>query len=411
LKSKAGDLLINLDRLENENEEQFIFRLGQAKDLGQLDMSWDEIADVINREFRADESEYRTESAYRKQYQVVAKFLESKAIKQYESEGTYAQEIRLQKQELQKEKQKLWDERTALRKLLREDARGEVNFDKLEELIRENGKTTLPPIAPIKYNENNNVLFICLSDVHMGLTFCNQFGRYDSDIAKNRMVQYLQEVLKINELYHADTAYVSLIGDLCSGNIHVTTQLENRENVIEQVQKVSELISAFVYELSKHFSNIYINSVAGNHSRIGLKDQVLRGERLDDLIPWYMKAKLEHLDNVEFDDGCNYDPTIATCFVNGKEYLIVHGDVDSYSESGISKLVLMTQTIPAGIFFGHLHHNSYDSIAGVKIIRSGSFCGCGDDYTMSKRITGKPEQVVCVMDENGIKAFCPIELY
>ena len=59
-------------------------------------------------------------------------------------------------------------------------------------------------------------------------------------------------------------------------------------------------ISAFLYELSGHFKNIYISDVPGNQSRIGLKENVLRDERLDDLIIWYAKAKLEHLDNVIF---------------------------------------------------------------------------------------------------------------
>lgn len=403
--------MYNVNRLENENEEQFIFRLGQAKDSGQLDMNWDEIADVINKEFRADESEYRTEAAYRKPYQMAVRFYEANCFKKMASPEDYTAEIQLQKQELQKEKQKLWDERTALKKILREDARGEVNFNKLEELIRENGKTTLPPaIVTSNYNENQNTLFICLSDIHMGLMFNNRFGKYDSEIAKQRMSQYLNEILKLKDLYHADKAYVGMLGDLVSGNIHVTTRLENRENVIEQVQNVSELISSFCYELSKHFNRVSINSVGGNHSRIGLKDDVLRGERLDDLVVWYMKAKLNHINNIEFCDDENYDPTIATCFVNGNEYYLVHGDYDSYSESGISKLILMTKSIPSGCFFGHLHHNSYDNISNIKIIRSGSFCGCGDDYTTSKRISGVPEQVVCVIDENGIKAFCPIEL-
>jgi hypothetical protein len=403
--------VFNLDRLENENEEQFIFRLGQAKDNGQLDMSWDEIAEIINKEFRTDESEYRTEAAYRKPYQMAVRFLNCNAFGLTKNEDDYFDELRAQKHELQKEKQKLLDERTALKKILREDARGEVNLAKLEELIKENGRTTLPPITVDKnFNENTDTLFICLSDVHMGLNFNNQFGVYDSDVAVNRMNQYLNEILKLKKIYHIDHAYVGLLGDLISGGIHITTQLENRENVIEQVQAVSELISSFCYELSKHFNRVYVNSVGGNHSRIGLKDQVLRGERLDDLVTWYMKAKLEHVDNVVFDDECNYDSTIATCYVNGNEYYLVHGDVDSFSESGISKLVLMTKNIPAGIFFGHLHHNSYDNIANVQIVRSGSFCGCGDDYTTSKRISGSPEQVVCVIGDKGIKAFCPISL-
>ena len=401
--------MVNLKRQDNENEEQFIFRLGQAKDSGQLDMSWDEIAEVINKEFRTDESEYRTEAAYRKPYQMASRFWEKNAFDLLKDEDSYFAELRLQKQELQKEKQKLWDERTALKKILREDARGEVNLAKLEELIRENGRTTLPPIAiDHNFNKNSDTLFICLSDIHMGLTFNNQFGHYDSDVATERMNKYLEEILKLREIHHADNAYLGILGDLVSGSIHLTTQLENRENVIEQVQAVSELISSFCYELSKHFNRVFVNSVGGNHSRIGLKDQVLRGERLDDLVSWYMKAKLEHLDNVVFDDECNYDPTIATCYVNGNEYFLVHGDFDAYSESGVSKLVLMTKNIPAGIFFGHLHHNSYDNIANVQIVRSGSFCGCGDDYTTSKRISGKPEQVVCIIGDNGIKAFCPI---
>lgn len=401
--------MFNLNRLDGENEEQFIFRLGQAKDSGQLDMSWEELADIINHEFRESEDEYRTEAAYRKPYQYIRNFINAGAIKQYESEDKYFEELKIQKHELQKEKQKLSDERTALRKILREDARGEVNLETLKRMIEENGRTTLPPIVCKNYNENDNTLFVCISDVHMGMTFNNDFGKYNSDIAVDRMNQYLEEILKLKELYKADNVYTCILGDVINGNIHITTQLESRENVIQQIQKVSELISSFVYELSKYFNLVEVNSVGGNHSRIGLKDNVLRDERLDDLVIWYMSAKLSHLDNVVFCDDLNTDPTIANCFVCGKEYLAVHGNYDAYSESGVSKLILMTRVIPEGIFYGHLHHNSYDNIAGVKIIRSGSFCGCGDDYTTSKRIAGRPEQVVCVMNEDGIKAFCPIE--
>lgn len=43
---------MNLERLKDENEERFLWRIGQAKDNGTLDLSWAEIADVINKEFR-----------------------------------------------------------------------------------------------------------------------------------------------------------------------------------------------------------------------------------------------------------------------------------------------------------------------------------------------------------------------
>ena len=56
---------MDFKRRENENEEQFIWRIGNAKDSGQLDLDWDQIGDIINQEFRTDETEYKTSSAYR----------------------------------------------------------------------------------------------------------------------------------------------------------------------------------------------------------------------------------------------------------------------------------------------------------------------------------------------------------
>ena len=57
----------------------------------------------------------------------------------------------------------------------------------------------------------------------------------------------------IKDTHGCSSAYVVLLGDLVSGNIHQTVQLQNRENIIEQAQAAAELISFFVYELSLYF--------------------------------------------------------------------------------------------------------------------------------------------------------------
>ena len=44
------------------------------------------------------------------------------------------------------------------------------------------------------------------------------------------------------------------------------------------------------------------------------------------------------------------------------------------------------------------------------MIRSGSFCGTGDDFTVSRRISGKPQQMVVVVNDSGVKACYPIDL-
>lgn len=370
-----------------------------------IDMDWQEIIDKYGLDIHYDTLRKATQTIFGGAF--VSEYFKSKLASQ--TNDTYLAEIRAEKQEVRKEKQKLFDERTAMNKTLREHARTEEDLRRLENLITENGKLVFPNIEKEVYSSDNDML-VLLSDFHLGGNTDNYFGKYNSDIAAERLQQYLKKIISIRELHDSENVYVCILGDILNGEIHFTTQLENRENVTEQVQESAELISAFVYELSKHFVNVYVNGVAGNHSRTSFKDQCLRGNRLDNLIPWYMKAKLAHLDNIKFIDSNNYDATIGCCTVRGKEYLMVHGDFDGFSEKGVSKLVLMLGFKPTAIFYGHLHRCSYDDIAGVKIIRSGSFSGTTDDYTISKRLSGKPSQMVCIVNNEGINACYPIEL-
>lgn len=309
---------------------------------------------------------------------------------------------------IRKEKQKLSDERTALRKMSRDDARAEENFNILANLIKEHGKTLFDPVE-VKNEDYGNDIIACISDLHLGLDTKTMFGEYNSDIAKRRIRDYLIEIIKIQQQNKSQNIYLAILGDLISGSIHPTIRLENRENVVEQIQMAGEYLAAFTYELSKHFSNVYIADVPGNHSRIGLKDEVLRDERLDDLVVWYMKAKLEVLRNVHFIEE-KFDETLGFFNVRGNEYLIGHGDFDRFSEAGINKLIAFLGHKPVGLFVGHLHHCSFDDISDVKMIRSGSFAGTCDDYTVSKRLYSKPSQMVCIADKNGIKAMYPVIL-
>ena len=308
--------------------------------------------------------------------------------------------------EIKREKQKLSDERAAMNKKCREAARAEANLAMFEDALKESGKISFNSHSIPMVSSNKDII-ACVSDVHLGLDTNNSFGIYNSDVTKERLEKYLNEIIDIGN--GCENLYIVLLGDLISGNIHVTTQLENRENAVQQVQKVSELLSSFTYELSKYFKKVYVASVGGNHSRIGEKQDVLRTERLDDLVPWYMKAKLSHLDNIEIIDN-EIDPTIGEIEIRGHKYLLIHGDFDKYSESGVSKLVMMLGYKPTAVFYGHLHHCSYDDIAGVKIIRSGTFANTNDDYTISKRISGAPSQMVCIVDDKGVRACYPVDL-
>jgi hypothetical protein len=66
--------------------------------------------------------------------------------------------------------------------------------------------------------------------------------------------------------------------------------------------------------------------------------------------------------------------------------------------------------IPYAITYGHLHTCAIDETNGVKMIRGGSLAGSGDDYTIEKRLSGKPSQMVCICNDKGVVCCYPVEL-
>ena len=96
-------------RMNNETEEQYLWRIGQLVDSGKVD-SWQSINNIVNAELLGDdETMWRTESAWRKRYQAAKKFYEN-CFSKMESEE-YAQEVAEMKRELERARIKFRDER------------------------------------------------------------------------------------------------------------------------------------------------------------------------------------------------------------------------------------------------------------------------------------------------------------
>lgn len=400
-------IITKLHRLENENEEQTIWRLGQAKDSGTLDMNWDEIANILNKEFRDEDTPYE-QSAYRKPYQQAKRFYEAGVFGKYNDESDYIQELREQKQEIQKEKRKLYDERLDLNRRLRETARMETTVEKIEDMLSRISDTRYVAYSPVSTSSGNDMI-VCLSDLHIGSEHYTFDGCYNSEIAKNRLNEYLAEIIGIQNTHNAENCEIILLGDLISGSIHKTISVTNKENVIEQVKLACEYISDFVYTLGKYFNKVTIHSVGGNHSRIDKKEDALISERLDLLIPWFIKSLLKNCENIVVEDE-NIDDTFTEFWVRDKLYFGVHGDYDPMNDASIAKLALWAKMTPYCVLCGHKHFPAMTDVSGIKVVQSGSLCGSGDEFTRQKRLTGKPSQTVLVVGDKGIRACYPIEL-
>lgn len=397
---------MNLTKNVDETELQYIWRLCFAKDSGTLDMTWDELADVLNRNLREDESEYYGSSAYRKKYQQAKAFRDEVFSK--EESVDYQNELMVMKRELERAKIQFRDERNAWQKQNYIDARVENKLDLLEEHFSQIGKVNFPICEPNPTVGDTDLLVI-LSDLHIGQCFSSNWGEYNSDIAKDRLNQLLSEVVAIGARHNSEKVYVSIQGDCISGSIHKALAITNRENVIEQVKLAAELITSFCYELSKYFNKVLISNVSGNHSRIDKKEDALHDERLDDLISWIVEQSLNHIDNVTILHR-NLDTGIVDLNIRSKSYIAVHGDYDSFTRNGVANLVLLLGFVPYAIMFGHMHTCAVDECNGIKMIRGGSLAGSGDPYTVEKRLSGKPSQMVCVCSEKGVDAYYTVEL-
>lgn len=314
--------------------------------------------------------------------------------------------------ELKVERQKLFDERVALNKSIREVARQQ----ELSEIIaRAVSCGALPKIdvdrsALPSDIEAERDLLVSLNDIHFGAVVNNAWRKYDSDVCRKMMADYASRVKQIARETGVRNCYVWNAGDSISGNIHKSIQVTNRENVIQQVCGVSELIAEFIADIATCFDSVIYVSVAGNHSRIEAnKKDSLVAERLDNIIGWYLNARLHDVPGVHIMNEATVDDTLFMVNIRGKLYVGCHGDFDN-GVSGIQNLKAMCGSNDVyAVLSGHLHHNKIDSVGGVKTVMAGSFLGM-DDYCVQRRIVGKPEQLVCVCDANGIVCSYDIDL-
>lgn len=386
----------SLEKRTDESKLQYHKRMvyGKLVDKTLADVDYSELAELVYGQPYASDVARRMFYGSRKTLEL----LDEERASNIE-DNDLASEIDAKMIELEKARQKFRDQRNAFNKVVRERSRQEELNEILTSAVQ-NGDLPRLNYERTYIEPSNNDLLVSLNDIHYGIEVDNAWNKYSPEICAQMMRRYLDRIIAIAETHGSENCIVYNNGDSLSGNIHLTIQIANKENVINQVKGVSELIAEFLAELSHHFRTVQYISVAGNHSRLGSKDDSPIDERLDDLIGWYLKARLQDFENIKICDDDKLDSTMYVIDVRGKAYVGVHGDFDN-SATKIAALQSMAQRPLYAVLSGHMHHNKVDEVQGVKTVMAGSFLGM-DDYCVQKRIVGRPEQMVCVCDETGI---------
>lgn len=374
------------------------------------DLDWVEICQKYNLDFNPDTIRKGSQppligSAFVSEYY---KWKESQ-IKTDDKEDEYFKELRLQRQELAKEIVKVRDERTELRRLIREEARKESYKDQFLRNISEHENISLSYDESKRFNgilKTDNDLIISCTDIHAGIEIDNYFNKFNEEILKDRFNQYLDKIFEVQLRHGSENAFV-ILSELVSGIIHNELRIENNQNLIEQFLTVTDYLAGFLSELSYRFNRVNVYICPGNHSRIShKKEDSLKGENIDHLAIPFLEAKLQNFENIVFNRNV-IEESVAMFNVRGNVIMSSHGDKDQPS-SVVQKFTLLFGIRPSIVYLGHRHTNGLSTVYTTKVVESGTFAGT-DNYALDLRLHSKPSQTISVVTKKGLDCLYNIE--
>lgn len=383
---------------ENETPNQAIYRICKHKDeIG----TWEDVGNVLNDML----GENLSSSAYRKKFQYFEQIMKDNENLFFENKN-YLDDLKEMKREIQKEKIKLSDERTELKRLYREQARRESFLDVVKRAMSEDVEPLVEPNHIGGFNYADNDLIVSLTDIHTGIEIDNAFNKFNENILRKRFNTYLQKILEVRERHNSENCYV-IIGEVVSGIIHNNLRIENNLDLMQSFKLVATLISDFLTELSKYFNDVHVYINEGNHSRISPnKEDNIQGENVDVLVPFYLKARLQLIDNIFIHEN-EVMEEIAMFKVRGNIVMSAHGDNDKVS-SVVQKFTMLFDVKPDLVYLGHRHTNAMETVYDTKVIQSGCLSGT-DNYALSKRLRNKAEQTISVITEDGLECLYDVK--
>ncbi len=331
--------------------------MGQAKDSGNLDLSWNEIADLINKEFREDESEYRSEAAYRKPFQQAKRYYEANVFGNILDEDSYFKELQLQKQELRKERIKLQTANVERNRIDRAESRQELFYEYIGSVKEVLPLPEFKPLFAKIDNENDMQYLCCLSDLHYGASFVSENNEYSPEIFKGRLellASYLYDFInekKINKIN------IACLGDTLQGILRVSDLKLNDSSVVKCTVEVSRLIASFLNSLSEFVNIEYYHVPSANHTQIrplGTKASEIADEDLEYVIGNYIMDLCSANERISVhlaDEGKEY----IEIGIDGYEVLAMHGHQIKNIETSLKDLSIQRRSFIDYLILGHFH--------------------------------------------------------
>lgn len=390
-----------LQKLSSENESQYIWKVGQAKDSGLIDSTWEELTPILNAQCGIREEDYRGSSAWRKRYRVMQQSWDD-VFSQQEFTEQHFETIQEHKRELEKEKIKLQTEKLEYNRWIREEARDELICEKIVSAIKEIDPLDIP--IPIIKSTTSRSAVLAFGDEHYAAEFkiYGLYGEiinsYSPEIFENRMWSLFNEVIEIINKEKITLLYIFALGDFCDGILRCSQLFKLRYGVVEGSVKYANFISNWLNELSKYVVIKY-QMTFGNHSELRMLGQP-KGTFKDDNTGLFVREiiKSRLCDNPNFEMIIN--PTgLIFDNIEGFNILGIHGEVRNM-EKAIKDFSNTYNTNIQILIGGHMHHYKSETVGVNKeVINVPSIIGI-DDYSMSLNKTSNPGASLFIIEKN-----------
>ena len=262
--------MIEIKKKADETEEQFLWRVGQMIDSGQIE-NWKSINNIVNKELGIDEDRWRDESAFRKRYQA-AKAFYNNCFSKMESD-THINELRVVQREIKKERNKLQTEKLEYNKWLREEARDEMILECITNAISKLEPLDIPEyIPPIKDNQS---YLLCFGDAHYGVEFQlkdlfgNIINEYSPEIFEKRMWDLYNQVIYLINKEGINELNIWELGDGLQGILRLNSQLMKlKYGIIDSSILYANFLAEWLNELSQYVKIKFQMVVDSNHNQL-----------------------------------------------------------------------------------------------------------------------------------------------
>ena len=390
-----------LKKLSDENEDQYIWKVGQAKDAGLIDSTWEDLTPRLNAELGIEETEWRGSSAFRKAYRWMQRAYDN-VFRQNGFIGVQGDELDAKNRELKKTLIKVQTEKLEYSRWLREEARDELICEKICNEIRATNTLDIP--KPIIVDKASRSAVLAFGDEHYATEFTiyGLYGEiinsYSPEIFEQRMWNLFYQVIDIIQKEGLTTLYVFALGDFTDGILRCSQLMKLRYGVVEGTVKYANFIANWLNELSKYV-NVKYQMVYGNHSELRMLGQpkgTFKEENTGMFVREMIKAYLEKNPNFEMiinPTGLIFDN------IEGLNVLGIHGEVKNM-ENAIKDFSNTYNTNIQILLGGHMHHYKAETVGVNKdVINVPSIIGI-DDYSMSLNKTSNPGAVLFCIEEN-----------